>query len=118
MGHIRHEAIIVTGYRADPEYPGAPDITHAQDKATMLGLEVTDIIQSVMNGYTTFVVVPDGGKEGWSTSDEYGLRRASFLEWLKTNNRNFLFDWVHIQYGDDDGVTEVKAHSDEDINPL
>jgi hypothetical protein len=56
MGHIRHHAIIVTGH-------DQIDIIHKKAKS-IFGKQVSNAIHSVMNSYSSFIVGPDGSKEG------------------------------------------------------
>jgi len=124
MGYMSHNAIIVTGYRKYGEKRGPVD--EARDYATSLGCQVTECLESNTNGYVTFVVIPDGSKEGWDGSDAGDVRREAFLAEVKRRagmtlvdeDDAWFFDWAEIQYGNDDGITRIIAHSDEDINSL
>lgn len=103
MGYMRHNAIIVTS---------CLNIDEAHDKAVELFNSkcVTDICPSIVNGYGTFVVVPDGSKEGWDTSDIFDVMRDKFVGWLKDQvyeDGSSPIDWVEVQYGDDNGVTKI-----------
>jgi len=92
MGMIIHHAIIVTADMAD--------IDPIRSVAAGLGLTVTEAIHSPVNGYATFMVAPDGSKEGWEISNEHDELRAAFREILK---RDFArgTQWVEVSYGDD-----------------
>lgn len=76
MGYIRHHAIIVTRWSHD-------SLVDAQKKAIELGHAVSAIVRSVINGYESFLIAPDGSKEGWSESDDGDARRDKFIEWLE-----------------------------------
>jgi hypothetical protein len=70
----------------------------------------------VINGYWSFAVFPDGSKEGWEASTEGDTGRAAFIAWLdaqRYSDGSSPFNWVEVQYGDDEEITEVTAHSDE-----
>lgn len=84
MGWERHHFIIVTHYDED-------EIREAHKKAKELfNLDkfpepvnlVTEVIQSIANKQFTFMIGPDGSKEGWETSDEYDEIRNEFTKYL------------------------------------
>lgn len=108
MGYMRHHAIIVTG--------AIPEKLHAAHAAAQsIFPVVTAIVDSETNGYGSFMVPPDGSKEGWEESDEGNTRRELFLDALSDLRYpdGYPFEWVEIQYGDDDRETVVTHHSDE-----
>lgn len=126
MGYMRHHAIIVTGWRRDK---GAlrSDVTledvhkKAQEIFTLssMGLNraclVSPIVESITNSYGSFFVAPDGSKEGWDESKAGDEARATFLQWLdkqRNEDKSSNFDWVEIQYGDDELITKVVEDSD------
>jgi hypothetical protein len=98
MGYMRHHAIIVTSWDNDR-------IVVAHVVATELGLSVTSLTDEVTNGYRSFLVGPDGSKEGWDASNAGDAQRALFVEWLNRHryeDGSTPYDWALIQYGDDD----------------
>lgn len=69
-----------------------------------------------MNFYESFFVAPDGSKEFWEISEAGDRLRDEFVAWL--NEQRFAdgsspFDWVEVQYGDDERETKIIRHSDE-----
>lgn len=103
MGCIRHHAIVVTT-RLDNR------IDTARQKAIELGMTVTSIADEVTNGYLSFLVAPDGSKEGWEESAAGDERRAAFKEWLRSQeyeDGSSPFSWVEVMYGDDAGGVEI-----------
>lgn len=78
MGFILHDAIIVSAFID-------LDIERAHAKAIALGLPVTSIFGPVLNGYRSFLVVPEGSKEGWEDPDGSERKRSAFLDWMKLN---------------------------------
>ena len=94
MGYIRHDAIVVTGWDYNR-------VRKAHNKATELGLIVSGIVESNINGYFSLLIPPDGSKEGWDESTVGDTRRQEWKEWAKTEKELWL-DWVHINYGGDD----------------
>ena len=120
MGYIRHHAIIVTTYdemlatQAHVEacrlFGRAPNF-HSKFIAS-----VSTVMKSGVNSDFSFCVFPDGSKEGWDHSDAGDDARADFISWLndrRYEDRGSPFDWVEIQYGDDEGETVVVSHSDQ-----
>lgn len=118
MGYMRHNAMIVTCY--DPELlRRAHDVAHRLFREEdVLGdrvAEVTPITGVSVNGYQSFMVAPDGSKEGWSKSDQGDQARAEFVAWLNAAvEEDWYFDWVEVQYGDDDLETKIIHDSDEE----
>lgn len=114
MGYKRHHAIIVTSFKADL-------VSRAHSVAADIGLPVTSIQDSKVNRYSTFAVTPDGSKESWHTSGLYDRKRQAFIQWLRDQryeDGSSPFDWVEVQYGDDDLDTAVDNSSDDDYAGL
>ena len=108
MGYIRHHAIIVTSWDDDI-------LKQAHDYAKMKFPVVSDVMVSGMNGFCTFLIPPDGSKEGWEESDKGDDRRIDMIEWL--NNHTYedgssSFDWAEIQYGDENGDNRILRTDD------
>lgn len=95
MGYIRHDAIIITCWDMDRLRP-------VHEFAKSLNLPVTDIVEGRVNGYCTFLVAPDGSKEGWSESDEGDKARTALIAWLREHRSEYWPDWIHVSYGGDD----------------
>lgn len=109
MGYIRHDAIIVTSFNEKYLYP-------ALNKAVELGLPVSELVESRTNGYCSFLIAPDGSKEGWDTSDHGDTARAAWKEWAHTKRHDdeLYIDWVHISYaGDEAADTKIIEHHRE-----
>jgi hypothetical protein len=90
MGFIRHDAIIVT----------AQDVTEALCKAAEIGLATSRITLSPMNGFESFLIAPDGSKEGWEDSNEGDAMRGEWIAWAKGNGDGIC--WAHVSYGGDE----------------
>jgi hypothetical protein len=109
MGYMRHHAIVVTSY-------DVKRIDAAHNEAARLGLDITGILQAAVNEWHTFLVGPDGSKEGWDESDAGDHRRGQFIAWLdgqRFEDGSSPFDWAEVQYGDDERETKVTRHSYE-----
>jgi hypothetical protein len=107
MGYDRHHGMMVTGFREG-------QIVKAHAEAERIGLQVSPMVTSAVNGWVSFAVFPDGSKEGWTDSDAGETRRAEFIAWLVTNRHECWVDWVLFQYGDDERETIICDHSDKE----
>jgi hypothetical protein len=84
-----------------------------------LNVSCTDIAETKLNGYSTFAVVPDGPKEGWTESQLGDERRTQIVEYLDTfkfSDGSSPISWVEVQYGGSlqdspDLGTKVLRHS-------
>lgn len=97
MSTVLHNAIVVTSW-------GEDSIKCARLKAIALGLLATPIVESRVNAYWTFLVVPDGSKEGWAESDRGDEAREQFAEYLwaqRVEDGSSSLEWVEVAYGKD-----------------
>lgn len=98
MGHKVHHAIVVTSW--DTKL-----IQEAYDAARQIGLDVSAMVESPVNFYWTFCVVPDGSKSWWDNSARGDARRDEFIKWLRGKqypDGSSSIEWVEVQYGSDD----------------
>ena len=109
MGYIAHHAIIVTA-RSES------DATKAQDFALSLSLICSDVEPSKINGYHSFMIIPDGSKEGWQASADGDAARASWCKWAREARKQHLYlDWVLVRFGGDEPDRAcVEDHSERD----
>jgi hypothetical protein len=104
MGYIKDEAIIVTGNHQDCQ--------QAHNKAIELGLHCTGIREHETNEYVSFLIVPDGSKEGWEASRVGDDQRELWKIWARdaygkrVDDEWFFVRWVHVSY-DDEGECRV-----------
>ena len=101
MGYIRHHAIIVTS--ADQAA-----LKRAHDKAFEIFKDIAPITPEAVNGYASFLIAPDGGKEGRERSEQGDVARDTFIAWLEQSRNEDGFtelDYVEAQFGDDEGVS-------------
>ena len=100
MSYTRHHAIIVTGV-ANLDRPLCIEEMRARVAAIVDGhMAVTECLPSGRNGYTTFLVCPDGSTHWWPESDEGDRLREEVVEVLEGSG----LAWCEVQYGDDEGV--------------
>lgn len=109
MGFVAHHAIIVTSWEWK-------HLRRAQREAKRLGMSVTNKIQGPVNAYRSFLIGPDGSKEGWEDSDIGDKRRE---EWKAFVVREKLWvEWVEVNYGSDleggDTVTDGRFNYPEE----
>lgn len=116
MGYMCHHAVLVTSWdRKLTEL--------ARNKAIELAPEgepwspnvdfkdlVSPIVGSVVNGYSSFFIAPDGSKEGWETSDQGDAWRAAFTKWCdgqRYDDNSSSLTWALVQFGDENGDDKI-----------
>ena len=113
MGNMRHHAIVVTG--KGPAIENAFfDVDDAM-RATA-SVQITELAPLGANGFRSFLVVPDGGNEGWSDSDAADRSRVDIVEILRGYSYKDVsspIQWVEVMFGDDEGKAAVVSHSGE-----
>lgn len=126
MGYIKHSAVIVTAALLGRERlptPVSPGMVVAKLRERLaeagvsdLDLDVADLVVgprlSATNSYVSWALLPDGSKEGWSTSDAGDLARGLFPGVLAALYReagwSFYPEAVEVHFGQDYG-SEVGA---------
>ena len=111
MGLIKHHAIVVTSW--DDEL-----LQEMHAKALEIFDQVAPITPPVVNGYVSFLIAPDGSKEGWSDSSIGDKAREKFIRWIDSkryDDGGTAIDYVEIQFGDDERKTKIIRHSDDHI---
>ena len=106
---MRHHAIVVTSWHDEL-------LEQAHAKAVELGCSVSEITTPVTNMYRSFLVAPDGSKEGWDGSDAGDDRRDVLTAWLdnqRYDDDSTPLQWVEVQYGDDDLESRIIRDSDD-----
>ncbi len=103
MGYIAHHAIVVTCWSEEK-------IKAAHDKATKLHCLPTPLADEQLNGFRSFLIPPDGSKEGWEESDAGDARRSAFKKWLRAQayaDGSSPFEWFEAKFGNDDRQVEI-----------
>lgn len=100
MGYHRHHAIVVTSF-----HDRYIEVAHAEAERVFEGTApVTPITAAAVNGFRSFLVAPDGSKEGWADSDRGDAAREQFVAWLRgAGNDGIYVSWVEVNFGGDDG---------------
>ena len=107
MGYMRHHAIVVTSCNEEL-------LTEAHKKASEIFSQVAPVTPETVNGYVSFLIAPDGSKEGWSHSEQGDKARDAFIKYLEAqryDDGSISINYVEVQFGDDDGVTNIIRNS-------
>jgi hypothetical protein len=116
VGYIRHHAIVVTGMHDWTIGGNLPDIHEAREAAVDLGNAlVSDVVGPGVNGTSSFLVAPDGSKEGWANSDEGDNARSRFIDWLRKRGEGGYYAWAEVVLGEDDAEATVERHAWEGL---
>jgi hypothetical protein len=97
MGYFAHHAIVVSSW-------DEKSIKRAHKLAYRLfkGM-VTNVTDAATNGERSFLVAPDGSKEGWETSERHDELRGKFKSWMrKQKSKRVWLDWVEVRFGGDE----------------
>jgi len=99
MGVMNHNVVIATTWSADR----AKELQKWIDGLSNHERKLIVRTGSWANGYCTFIVAPDGSKEGWDTSDEGDALRERFIARLSTDNYeddSSPWSWVEVGFGE------------------
>lgn len=106
MGWIRHHGIVVTCW-------DEKRIKKARAEAVKeFGDQVSEIVRSPVNCYLTFLIAPDGSKEGWTESDMGDARRTRFKEFLRTTPELYA-EWLEYSHDVDNGSAVITTSSSD-----
>ena len=112
MGYDRSHAIVVTSWSDDRI---AIAHQHAQE---LCGQDlVSPLVERRVNGGASFLIAPDGSKEGWEDSDVGDQQRESLIRWLDRQRHvdgSTPYDWIYVQFGDDERQNLIVRASDDD----
>ena len=97
MSKIIHKAIVVTASVFLPD--GLANIHAARKQAETLSLSPSAICHSPINGFVSFFVPPDGGKQGTDVAEKSDGYRSQFKSWL--NAAGDSLEWGELSYGID-----------------
>jgi hypothetical protein len=106
MTAVMHDTIVVTSWNRAL-------LKAAHSKAKSLMTHVSGIVPGTINGYTSFMVAPDGSKEGWAESDEANTARETLLAWMDSkayaDGSNSL-EYATVRFGDQE-APEVSGNN-------
>jgi hypothetical protein len=73
---------------------------------------ISPVIDSLINGYCSFFIAPDGSKEGYDASDDADKIRKLVVKYLMSPEmKSGEVHFVEISYGSDDGKAEIINHN-------
>ncbi len=98
MGFINHHALVVSSWKLEA-------VQEAHAKAEELQVNVSSLVPYVVNGGASFMVAPDGSKEGWEESHRGDAARTTLIEWMMGNE---YLEWVEVAFSPDADLAEVK----------
>ncbi len=108
MTAVMHDVIVVTSW-------DSALLLKARTLAKIRMPHVTDIVPGVVNGYTSFMVAPDGSKEGWAESIQADDDRADFIKWLDAqayDDGSNRLEYVVVRFGDQE-APQVRGNNYE-----
>ena len=104
MGYMCHHAIIVTSWDERSIVAAHKKACELFGNKNFLGTisYITEITPGAINGYRSFLIPPDGSKEGWEHSYCGDIARNRFTRWLDSQKDNYC-EYVEVQFGDENG---------------
>lgn len=116
MGFMSHNAIIVTSWEPEHLAIAHAKATEVFEQCHMEQL-VSPAVGSIINGYHSFFVAPDGSKEGWVASGDGDRCRDEFVAWMASVADDVYLSWAEVQYGNDDRISLlVRSEADVDAS--
>lgn len=106
MGYMKHDTVIVVVSDYAYDKPGwMPDVeAFKQTLPEEWQHLIVGPVRAVVNGYDTYIFLPDGSKEGWGTSDDGDKYRAAFADLFSVGygDKSSPFDVTVVRHGGDD----------------
>lgn len=105
MGYTVHHTISVTSWNPDL-------LREAHAFAAATGAPVSTIVDGAINGVASFLVAPDGSKEGWEESAVGDARREQIKAWLSSKayeDGSTALKWFEVEHPED-GAPRVIDH--------
>ncbi len=109
MGYMRHHAIVVTGFDIDgtkTARQGAVELAAKFDNPCA----ISELSEKATNGYRSFLIAPDGSKEGWVESKQGEEFRAAVIEYFQSQDGLYI-SWCLVQFGDEAGDQKMISAS-------
>jgi len=103
MGYNVEHAIVVSSWDKTL-------LRKAHKKASAIFPHVSELVAHVANGGASFLVPPDGSKEGWDESADGDQRRVQFVAWLdkqRYDDGSTSLRWIEVLYADDEHRAEI-----------
>lgn len=76
---------------------------------------VSPVIRGIINDQSSFFIAPDGGKEGWHSSNLSDEARRRFMDWLFKESS---CDFVEVQFGGDSKGSTITRDRNSDLDNI
>ena len=116
MRNIKHHAILITAHdlKLLQEVKAAIVSMIKQNIEASNGIKLLgEITESLINNFYSFIVFPDGSKEGHETSDDGDILRKKITDYLELHNKTTKenpVNFIEVYFGSDDGTAGVLNH--------
>lgn len=73
----------------------------------------TGLVESMYNGFFSFMVAPDGSYQGYEITQVYERSRYDFIAWMRSQafeDGSSALHWVEVRYSPDTEQAEVERH--------
>lgn len=117
MTNIKHHAIIVTSnekQQLEAVRKKAIELYDQFMEANKGRTLVGQITIGLINNFYSFMITPDGSKEGYDVSEDGDLVRkkiCDFIDSLKNTKGYNSVRFVEVSFGSDDGFAEIISHN-------
>ena len=112
MGTVVHKAIVVTSWSNQM-------LIDAHTEALKIFPSVSDIVDSSVNKYVSFLVPPDGSKNGWVESETGDMCRSDFIKYLEScryDDGSTSLEWVEVSFSNDNREAKVLSHTHKETS--
>lgn len=103
MGYFVHHTISVTSMQRE-------QLAEARSFAIGLGAHVSELVEGQTNGVASFMIAPDGSKEGWEDSAAGDVRREAIKNWLRAraySDGSTHLKWFEVEHPEDEAPRVV-----------
>ena len=97
MGYIVNHSIVVTSWCDDV-------LAEARAFAVATGAHVSEVVPAQVNGGGSFLVAPDGSKEGWAESAAGDKQREALKGFLRSKQHedgSSSLKWYEVEWPED-----------------
>lgn len=116
MRNIKHHAILITAH--DLKVLQQLKVVIAdmikQNIEASNGIKLLgEITESLINNFYSFIVFPDGSKEGHETSDDADILRkkiTTHIEQYNKANKENPINFIEVYFGSDDATAGILNH--------
>lgn len=115
MGYIKHQAVIAVVIDDSSDVDQLRrQLAELIDKPFISSAEqlLVGPTPSLVNGYVTYALLPDGSKEGWSTSDLGDRARQIFIDHFRALGS--YSQVIEVSFDEDSVTSAVDVSATED----